>query len=396
MLVQPTAIRGGTKRSLAPDLARGLMLLLIALAHAPVFVANPNLGPQALNTVSRFLTVFVADNLARSMFVFLFGYGLGQLARSRLAAGAEWPSVRKLLRRRGFWLLVIGFLHATLLVPIDIISTYGLALLITAAMVRARDSVLLWTAAISSVPATGVIAWQTVRAHAAAAAGNPETLPSLMKDDFLSQVLIHLMLWPAKVPATVLLVLPGIAIGIWAARRRILDNPEQHVALLRRVTISFLGLAVVGRLPMALIAIGAWKTDATWVPAIAHTLTGFACGIGLAAAVGLIAIKINARIGREAVLGSDESGRAAEGGWGRVTTALVALGRRSLTFYLFQSVVFVALFYPFTLNLAGTMGAAAAHAIGIGTWLLSIVLADWMRRVGHRGPFELVLRRLSR
>ncbi|WP_436975818.1 hypothetical protein [Nonomuraea angiospora] len=30
------------------------------------------------------------------------------------------------------------------------------------------------------------------------------------------------------------------------------------------------------------------------------------------------------------------------------------------------------------------------------TWLLSIVLADWMRRVGHRGPFEIALRRLSR
>lgn len=41
------------------------------------------------------------------MFVFLSGYGLGQLADSRFAKGGDWPSVRKLLRRRGFWLLSI-------------------------------------------------------------------------------------------------------------------------------------------------------------------------------------------------------------------------------------------------------------------------------------------------
>jgi hypothetical protein len=33
---------------------------------------------------------------------------------------------------------------------------------------------------------------------------------------------------------------------------------------------SFLALAVVDRLPMALISVGAWRTDATWLPAIAR------------------------------------------------------------------------------------------------------------------------------
>lgn len=33
---------------------------------------------------------------------------------------------------------------------------------------------------------------------------------------------------------------------------------------------SFLALAVVGRLPMAPISVGAWRTDATWLPAIAR------------------------------------------------------------------------------------------------------------------------------
>ncbi|WP_157244983.1 DUF418 domain-containing protein [Nonomuraea typhae] len=54
----------------------------------------------------------------------------------------------------------------------------------------------------------------------------------------------------------------------------------------------------------------------------------------------------------------------------------------------FQSVVFVALFSSFTLDLAGDMGTAAALAIGTGIWMPPIVPADWMRRIGHRGPFE--------
>ncbi|MDF5758861.1 hypothetical protein [Spongiactinospora sp. TRM90649] len=242
-----------TERSLAPDLARGFMLLLIAIAHAPVFVGPAAPDPPVLDTLSQFLKVFAADNLARVLFVFLFGYGLGQLTGRRSAAGEDWPPIRGLLRRRGFWLLVIGFLHATLLVPIDIVATYGMALLIMTPVLRARDSVLLWTAAISFVPATAMVAWTTVRAHAAAAAGHPETLAAFMRDDFAGQVLFHLVMWPAKAPATVLLVVPGIAIGVWAARRRILDEPERHVALLRRGTVAFLALAVAGRLPMTLM-----------------------------------------------------------------------------------------------------------------------------------------------
>ena len=36
---------------------------------------------------------------------------------------------------------------------------------------------------------------------------------------------------------------------------------------------SFVALAVMDRLPMALISVGAWRTDATWLPAIARRAT---------------------------------------------------------------------------------------------------------------------------
>jgi uncharacterized protein len=104
-----------------------------------------------------------------------------------------------------------------------------------------------------------------------------------------------------------------------------------------------------------------------------HSVTGIAGGLAYAALAGLIAH------------------RAA----GRVGTALAACGQRSLTCYLLQSVLFVALFAPYTLGLGGRLGDAAASALAVGVWLATVMLADLMRRRGRRGPAERLLRRLT-
>ncbi|WAE76835.1 DUF418 domain-containing protein (plasmid) [Streptomonospora nanhaiensis] len=364
-------------RSLAPDLARGLMLLLIALAHAPAFVGDWERGPVALNAAAEFTRSLVAENQARSMFVFLFGYGLGQLVHRRLAGGDRWPEVRRLLRRRSVWLVAIGFAHAVLLVPLDIIAVYGLALLLLAPLVRARDAVLWWTTALTLPLATVVIAWQSVVAQDADAAGSPITMARFMEPDYASHILSVMPSWLVETAVSVVVVVPGMAVGIWAARRRILDEPERHAAALRRAAVLLLGAALAGRLPMALLAVGVWtapSTAAVWAAATAHTFTGHLGGIGMAAAVGLAATGL---------------------GRGRLTTAMAALGQRSMTFYLFQSVVWVALFYPFALGLHDDMGFAGACAVAVALWAVSVLLAEWMRRADYRGPFEALVRRAS-
>jgi hypothetical protein len=70
---------------------------------------------------------------------------------------------------------------------------------------------------------------------------------------------------------------------------------------------------------------------------------------------------------------------------GPATYALQACGQRSLTFYLFQSVVWLTLFYPFTFGLHDELGFAAACAVAAGVWGVSVLLAEWMRRAGKRG-----------
>ncbi|GAA3241543.1 DUF418 domain-containing protein [Nonomuraea helvata] len=367
-----------TGRSLAPDLARGFMLLPIALAHTPLFVAGRASG--AVDAVATFLKHLLADNQARPMFVFLFGYALGQMLRRHQARGGDWPSLKALLRRRSGWLIAIGFVNGVVLVPLDIIAVYGVTLLALVALIRARDSVLCWTAAAALVPATLMVAWQSMATYAGMV---PATLAGTLPDSLGAHVMADLLGWPLKTLLSTLAVVPGMLLGIWAARRRILDEPERHAVLLRRVALACLGAALAGRLPAALLVAGAWTTDSYAAVAVAHTLTGYAGGIGLAALIGLVAMR------------AERARRTTDAGPGPVTTALAALGRRSLTFYLLQSVVFVVLFYPFTLDLGDDLGVAAACGIAVTLWAVSILLAEWMRRAGHRGPAEVLLRRLT-
>lgn len=367
-----------TGRSLAPDLARGLMLLLIALAHAPGFLSSWRSGMPLLDDVTLFVKSLVADNQARAMFVFLFGYGLGQLAHRHHARGGDWPGLRGLLRRRSVWLVLIGFAHTVLLVPIDIVSIYGLALLLFTPLVRAMDKTLTWTAVLTLVPATLLLAWQSVNAQLGLEAGAPVTFAAFMEPNYGAHVLANVTK-PAQALLGVVMVLPGMLLGIRAARRQFLDRPAEHRTTLRRAAVGLLALAVLGRLPAALLAAGMWHSNAIgmqWAVAVAHDLTGFAGGIGLAAAVGLAAARIGDRPGP-------------------VTTALAALGQRSLTFYLFQSVVWLALFYPFTLNLSDNVSLAGSYGIAAVVFIVSVLLAEWMRRTGQRGPMEVLLRRMS-
>ena len=122
-----------------------------------------------------------------------------------------------------------------------------------------------------------------------------------------------------------------------AARRRLLDEPERHRALLRRVAVGRIVAAVLGGLPLALMAAELWTSPS--LPAVLlagslHALSGYAGGLGYAALFGLLAVRI-----------------AERGGPGPVARALQACGQRSLSCYLAQSVAFVALLPAWTLGL---------------------------------------------
>ena len=116
----------------------------------------------------------------------------------------------------------------------------------------------------------------------------------------------------------------AVALGAWAARRRLLDEPERHRALLRRTAMAGLLIAVLGGLPLALTTAGLWAPPVPVLLLVGglHSISGYAGGLGYAALFGLLAIRITGR-----------------GGPGPIARAVQAGGQRSLSCYLAQSVV---------------------------------------------------------
>lgn len=365
-------------RALAPDLARGAMLLAIAFAHAPLFVLAVDHGPALANGVSLAFHDLFVNNHARPMFAFLFGYALVQMLDRRTARGDDPADVRSMLRRRGLWLVVFGLVHL-LLVPIDILAAYGVASLLLVGLLKVRDRTLLWVGALTLIPGTLVSAVPMLLALGQGVTTlDVGTVTAPAGTDLGEQYLNRLAGAPFGLVFGTVLVLPGVIAGMWAARRGVLEEPERHrVFLIRAVWVTMV-VSALGALPSVLAQTGLWtpaSTAAVWGTAVLQPLTGYFGGFGTAGLIALIAI------------------RAARSR-GPVTAAVSALGQRSMTFYLFQSVVFVAVFSPLALGLQDRMGLAASLGVAALTWLVSVPAADLMRRRGYRGPAEKLLRRL--
>jgi uncharacterized protein len=370
--LRPTGL---AERVLAPDLARGVMLLFIAVANSHYFVRGERylvgfpLDGTALDaTIAAAITTLV-DGRAFPLFSVLFGYGVVQLTRRQQEAGTPWRAVSRLVRRRSLWMIVIGFLHCTLLYVGDIVAAYGLLALLLVGAVRWKEWVLLTLAGlifvVLSVPGD---------ADASLREG-PD--PTMMPPDPVTAIVERALAWPVLVPMVAVGLLVPFLLGIVAARRRLLEEPARHRVLLGVVAVVGIGAAVTGGLPLGLTVAGALPAGADLGLLVTlHDATGYLGGPGYAAALALLAARIGQRRGP-------------------ITRAVTAVGQRSLTCYLCQSVVWTLAFAPYVLDLGDDLNVTGTAALAIGTWLATVGLAELMRSRGARGPAELLLRRLT-
>ena len=374
--VQPPAVPRA--RALAPDLARGAMLALIALAHSQV-LAGRTLGPTAavgpgLDTAVQALLTLLVDSRGYPMFAALFGYGMVQILRRQEPAGG-WDHARRVLRRRGGWLVVFGFGHALLLFTGDILASYGCLAVLLVGALRWRDARLLVGAGIAG--AAGALAYAAVLASSP-----PAGDASAVLTDPLVSAAFRVATFPVLTPLNAVMAAGPVLVGIWAARRQLLDDPARHHALLGRVAASGIAIAIVGALPHALVTTGAWHPGAGALLAAGalHTASGYAGGLGYAALIGLLAARLDQGTGARR---------------GPVVTALAACGQRSMSCYLAQSLAWFLLFEPYLADLGGELGVAAAATVGLGVWLVTVLAADVLGRLGLPGPAEALLHRLT-
>jgi uncharacterized membrane protein YeiB len=152
------------ERALAPDLARGAMLLFIALANAAncAFAGQPGIDgtPHGAQRVVNLLMITLVDSRAYPVFAVMFGYSLVQLAARQRAAGND---ERRVLLRRNTGLIVLGFAHATLLYFGDFLGAYGVVgVVATLVLLRRGDRfhrLVLWLWGLQTVEAVVLAAW---------------------------------------------------------------------------------------------------------------------------------------------------------------------------------------------------------------------------------------------
>ena len=235
---------------------------------------------------------------------------------------------------------MFGFVDAALLWMGDILAAYGLAgLIMVALFFRRRDRTLLIWAAVGTALLTLGMIFAVVGSFFAAQAGGSSEQPSFFtppspsprEENYLASIPMRLLVWAILTPlqGVLSLVVPIVMLlAFWAGRREILERPAEHRPLLRRVAVIGIAIGWAGGLPNALDHVGVLPVpdQVAWVFSATQGLTGMCAGVGYVAAFGLLGRWIAAR--------ATGAGRL-----GAPIQAVVAVGRRSLSCYLAQSVI---------------------------------------------------------
>ena len=391
----------------APDVSRGLMLLFIALANIPFWasVTRSAAPGDAADTAWLWIRTLLVDHRAYPLFSLLFGFGLATMVNRRIASGTQsylqslpgvdagreptsqeesWAreqatvDARRLVRRRGLWMVLFGAAHAVLFFG-DIIGTYGLAAVVFAGWLTRKHrkramavSAVVTAATISTMYTMGShVAAQGLTAAAVMKQGAGESATTL-----LSYVSGSITSWAGNSVATVLfsMVVPAMFLGARLADTDLIAHPERHRRLLTVVGLGGLGIGAAGG-----IGYGLWATGGTLVAWTAplHEVTGLAGACGWLALLALYAG------------GPREDGRLT--GLRKLASNV---GRRSMTAYLSQTFLFAIIFLalPALTGIELHLGEARAAGIAAAVWLATVGLCAALEHGGHAGPFETLLR----
>jgi uncharacterized protein len=373
-ITRTPAPMGPKERSLSPDIARGLLLIFIAIANIPGFCFGPARLEESLpdRAAEAFNAMFVV-NRSRPLFAILFGFGIAMMASRMAARGMGQRAIRRVLGRRSLWLIVIGMLHSTFLWPGDIIASYGVTALIALFLVDRDDRVLrrCFSASIPLMCAGFTVMFYLLITWS-------QHMEHLSFVDTMLTGAIASVFFQALSVAT-LLYLPPVIIGFWFFRSGWLVHPGRHIPeLLRTFGITMVATVVLS-LPAVLSSIGVWMVAGVtlYVLAIFEILVGIAAGAGYVCGFALLAA------------------RWADRGRAGLPGVLAAVGERSMTAYLLQSVLFFAVVGRFGLGLGESLGTLARTAVAVVVWAVIALGMAAMARSNRRGPFEILIRHLT-
>ncbi|ERH16088.1 hypothetical protein HMPREF1549_02656 [Actinomyces johnsonii F0510] len=392
----------------SPDVARGFMLLLIAVANIPQWSRVPAESASTFRASAAdawwvFVRTLFVDHRAYPLFAMLFGFGLMTMINRRIASGTQsylqslpgvdadreptpqeeaWAreqatvDARRLVRRRGAWMILFGFVHGIFFVG-DIIGVYGLVAVVFAGWLsRKRYTALCIVGVVIAVVV--VCAYMAIDLFAPEMAAQMSGEQTSLTPTTLPWFVVNISSWIYALFAQFLitLIVPAAVIGARLADTGIIIHPELHRGLLAAMGIGGLTLGVGGALHSALtkvMSISAWPWDFA-----AKEVFGLVGACGWLALLALYAGEPR------------EDGRLT--GLRKLASAV---GRRSMTAYLSQTILFGFIFVIVPLLVTGErlwLGQAAAALVAAAVWLTTVGLCAVLERGRHAGPFETLLR----
>lgn len=392
---------GGGVRYPAPDVARGFMLILIALANVGIWskAVPTQMLSTTLDAIFTVLRVGLINQRAYPLFAMLFGFGLMTMVMRRKASdvnkarasreSGDSPSLspgasavqeesalhvamvnaRKLLRRRGWWMLLFGLVHG-LLFPGDIIGTYALVALVFAGMIaRERYRAMIVIGIVPFLVGLTSVAFTPQP-------GGVEGFHLIVLSYWPWDLLRNLGLWfVATISGNLFTpIVLSAGIGAYLATTDIITHPERHRSFLLWSAFCGLSGAFLLGLPGGLFVAGL----VDWEPSWWLYVTALAGGpLGAWGWLSLLAFF---------------AGPApATGELRGIRWVLSAVGRRSMTAYLLQTVIFLAIFVA-----VGKLGVPISESMNVlfawAAWLLTAALCVALEYAGKRGPCEVLLR----
>jgi len=397
----------------APDVARGFMLLLIALANVGFWVAGPEgRAPSTADRTWAFIRALFIDQRAYPLFALLFGFGLATMVNRRMASGIDAycqqltgglraPSAaeldqareqaavdaRRLVRRRGLWMVLFGLIHGAFF-PSEIIGTYGIVAVVFAgwfAHKHHKRQLAVCALVLLSQFVPVVLAMLFGSGGEAAASGAAVPAPAAAAPTGAGESMASALPWfvtnvngwffTALSAAFTTMILPAAFLGARLADTDLIAHPERHRGLLTVAGIGGLALGALGALHELLVPLTSaqpWAVDSTLI-----MILGLAGGCGWLAVLALYA-----------------GGPTADNRLTGLKRLLSNVGRRSMTAYLSQTAMFAGIFViaPRLTGRSVSPGAAASAAVAVMVWLTTVVLCAVLERRGMPGPFESLLR----
>ncbi|WP_232218132.1 DUF418 domain-containing protein [Corynebacterium tuscaniense] len=378
------------QRLIVPDLARGLALLGIAMANISTawiiadmpgatgeYVGWVQPGNVADQIAAMFAAMFVHVR-GLPMFSTLLGFGVGLITMSLSRKNYPVKKARLVLVKRYGILALFGLVHMFFIFNGDIMVSYGLCGMVLGLLIAVRTKIL----RIIAYCFIGFSIFMAFLGAVGAAFGQDLMLPLETTDNFTTpaEYFIDNATWGFIMLINAVMangfLLGVMLIGFIWAREGVLADVNAH----RRTLIIWSALTVAVILligiPLGLASIGVFSGRVEAIFIALNQGFGMITGPGILAMLALATQRLHNKVPV-------------------VFYPFVALGKRSMSGYIMQSILFIVTVMPFGLGLGLESGVAIKLLIATGIWAVTLILATILEATNTPGPFEWAHRHLS-